>query len=1105
MPQAKGDPWPCGPPPGGPAVVALGGGHGLAAALTAVRRYAGAITAVVSVADDGGSSGRLRRGPRRPRPGRPAQVPGGAGRRPTRCGGRRFEHRFRGGELDGHALGNLVIVGLAQALGDFGQALDEAGRLLECAGRVLPATTDPVVLTADAGDGAGRRSRARWRCRTRRTAIRRVHIVPEDAKAHPDVVERHRAGRPGRAGPRVAVHQPGCRCCASRPSARRWPPPGAGSSSLQPAAPGARDPRARRHRPPPGRARPRRPGRRLPLPPGRRWPPTRSRSGPSGSSRWRPTWPGPTGSSTTRPPWPRRSKGSCRLPGDVATALGPPRTGGRALRALGRDAARGRRRSMTVRVGINGFGRIGRSFYRAILARGAERRRRAGGGQRPVRRQRDDGLPAQARLRRRHAAERGQGDRRRLLGRRQRGPQAGGAATRPRSRGATTASTSSSSRPASSPPARRRPATSPAAPSGSSSRRRRATPTPRSAWASTTSVYDAAQHTVISNASCTTNCLAPMAKVLQRPRSASSRASSPRSTPTRRDQQLQDMATASRSRQARPAPHAGRRACRSSRTRPAPPRPSASCCPSSRAGSTACRCGCPTPTGSITDLVGRRCGADATDEEVNAAFAEAAGDAVVPGRAAVHRGAAGVGRHRRQPVVVHLLGRATRWSNGPDGEGARLVRQRVGLLEPPRRPRRLRRPSSRLSIGDACPQLEDLPARRGQPGPAAGRLQRPAATTARIDRRPAHPGRAADHRVAARARARRSSPARTSAGPRARPTRSTRWRRWPPGSASCSAVEVPLAPEVVGRAGVEPWPPASAPGEVADAREPALRAGRDEATTTLRSRRTWPSSADVYVNDAFGAAAPGPRLGRRPARGTCPSAAGRLLAARGRGARRGCSDVAGTGRSWPCSAASKVSDKIGVIDALLDRCDTLLVGGAMAFTFLVAQGYAVGDSLVELDQVDAVPQPPRHRPGVGPDRRRRRPGDRPTTPRRAGGGGRRHPRRVEGPRHRPGDRRRRTPPRSPGAATVFWNGPMGVFEMAPFAAGTRPVAEAVAGVRRLHGGRRRRQRRRRARSSASPSGVDHMSHRRRGVARVPRAGRPARPAGAAGREALMAG
>ena len=188
-PMPKGDPWSLpGPPPGGPAVVALGGGHGLATALAAVRRYAGSVTAVVSVADDGGSSGRLRRAHDCPAPGdlRKCLVALAA---PDTVWREAFEHRFCGGDLDGHALGNLVIVGLAEVLGDFGRALEEAGRLLDCAGRVLPATTDPVVLTAEAGDGADAEHPVEGQVAVSNSMdrIRRVHIVPEDAKAHPDV------------------------------------------------------------------------------------------------------------------------------------------------------------------------------------------------------------------------------------------------------------------------------------------------------------------------------------------------------------------------------------------------------------------------------------------------------------------------------------------------------------------------------------------------------------------------------------------------------------------------------------------------------------------------------------------------------------------------------------------------------------------------------------------------------------------------------------------------------------------------------------------------------------------------------------------------------
>jgi uncharacterized cofD-like protein len=186
----KGDPWSLGgPSPDGPAVVALGGGHGLATTLTALRRYAGSVTAVVSVADDGGSSGRLRQIYDVPAPGDLRKCLVALAESDT-VWQEAFEHRFRGGDLDGHALGNLILVGLTQVLGDFGRALEEAGRLLECAGRVLPATTDPVVLTADAGEGGpeGGCVEGQVAVSNSMDPIRRVHIVPEDAKAHPEVV-----------------------------------------------------------------------------------------------------------------------------------------------------------------------------------------------------------------------------------------------------------------------------------------------------------------------------------------------------------------------------------------------------------------------------------------------------------------------------------------------------------------------------------------------------------------------------------------------------------------------------------------------------------------------------------------------------------------------------------------------------------------------------------------------------------------------------------------------------------------------------------------------------------------------------------------------------
>lgn len=128
-------------------VVAIGGGHGLAATLQAVRLYASDISAIVSVADDGGSSGRLRAAFGIPPPGdiRRCLV---ALADPESRWTSAFEHRFAAGDLEGHAFGNLVIAGLADATGDFEVALAEAGRVLGAVGRVVPATRQAVVLKA---------------------------------------------------------------------------------------------------------------------------------------------------------------------------------------------------------------------------------------------------------------------------------------------------------------------------------------------------------------------------------------------------------------------------------------------------------------------------------------------------------------------------------------------------------------------------------------------------------------------------------------------------------------------------------------------------------------------------------------------------------------------------------------------------------------------------------------------------------------------------------------------------------------------------------------------------------------------------------------------
>ncbi len=96
-----------------------------------------------------------------------------------------FEYRFAAGDLDGHALGNLMIVGLTETLGDFCRALDAAGRLLDAVGRVLPATTDPVVLKADI---EGEAVEGQVAVQNSAGRILRVGLIPSDAPACVDAI-----------------------------------------------------------------------------------------------------------------------------------------------------------------------------------------------------------------------------------------------------------------------------------------------------------------------------------------------------------------------------------------------------------------------------------------------------------------------------------------------------------------------------------------------------------------------------------------------------------------------------------------------------------------------------------------------------------------------------------------------------------------------------------------------------------------------------------------------------------------------------------------------------------------------------------------------------
>jgi uncharacterized cofD-like protein len=135
----------------GPRVVALGGGHGLAANLTALRTFCTDLTAVVTVADNGGSSGRLRRELGVLPPGDLRQALAALCRDDEwgRTWARLLQHRFASsGELHSHAVGNLLIVALWELLGGHVEGLDWVGRLLGAQGRVLPMAAVPLDITA---------------------------------------------------------------------------------------------------------------------------------------------------------------------------------------------------------------------------------------------------------------------------------------------------------------------------------------------------------------------------------------------------------------------------------------------------------------------------------------------------------------------------------------------------------------------------------------------------------------------------------------------------------------------------------------------------------------------------------------------------------------------------------------------------------------------------------------------------------------------------------------------------------------------------------------------------------------------------------------------
>jgi uncharacterized cofD-like protein len=171
----------------GPRVVAIGGGTGLPNLLAGLKGYTDNLTAVVTVADDGGSSGRLRKDLNILPPGdlRNCLV-ALAETEPLMA--KLFQHRFsRAGGLNGHSFGNIFIAALTEVTGDFAEALRASSKVLAVTGQVLPVTLDDVSLAARLTDG--RRIQGESRITAAHGQVAQLELEPADARPNPEVLQ----------------------------------------------------------------------------------------------------------------------------------------------------------------------------------------------------------------------------------------------------------------------------------------------------------------------------------------------------------------------------------------------------------------------------------------------------------------------------------------------------------------------------------------------------------------------------------------------------------------------------------------------------------------------------------------------------------------------------------------------------------------------------------------------------------------------------------------------------------------------------------------------------------------------------------------------------
>src|SRR6202165_4886513 len=166
----------------GPRVVAIGGGTGLSALLRGIKKYTGNIVAIVTVADDGGSSGRLREEYRVLPPGDFRQcLTALAETEPLMTA--LFQYRFHQGSLDGHSFGNLFIMAMAEVTGSFERALRESGRVLAVRGALIPSTLHDVTLVASVN---GSVVEGESKIPKQNGPISRVFLKPDEVELNPE-------------------------------------------------------------------------------------------------------------------------------------------------------------------------------------------------------------------------------------------------------------------------------------------------------------------------------------------------------------------------------------------------------------------------------------------------------------------------------------------------------------------------------------------------------------------------------------------------------------------------------------------------------------------------------------------------------------------------------------------------------------------------------------------------------------------------------------------------------------------------------------------------------------------------------------------------------